>query len=160
MGNNAYTTGTVAQFQSTFLTSFGNIAATTSLQTVFGYKDSLGSNGVTNIGPYFDQFSIPASTIGVASGQRTYYSYDWGSLHFVVLDSVSQNRSVGAPMWQWLQADLAAANATGTMKWLIAMFSNSPYAAGASLVDTTSNNIDMRVNFLPVLVRGPRDSWY
>ena len=43
----------------------------------------------TETGPYFDIFSLPtkAEAGGLASGTEAYYSFDYGNIHFVVLDS-------------------------------------------------------------------------
>ena len=47
------------------------------------------SNSLTQTGPYFDMFSFPTAgeAGGVASGTESYYSFDYGNVHFIVLDS-------------------------------------------------------------------------
>ena len=45
---------------------------------------------------------------GIASGTERYYSFDYGSIHFVCLDAMTSDRLVTGPMCAWLRADLDA----------------------------------------------------
>lgn len=66
--------------------------------------------------------------------QGLYYSFDWGDVHFIALDS---NRPLElavqgeSSMLQWLEADLAATNKF----WRVAYFHHPPYAAGPNWSD-------------------------
>jgi hypothetical protein len=84
---------------------------------------------------------------GVASGTEDYYSFDYGDIHFVCLDSMTSARTAGSPMLTWLQADLAA----NTKKWLIAFWHHPPYSKGSHNSDTDPILTEMRVNALPIL---------
>ena len=45
---------------------------------------------------------------GVASGTEAYYSFDWGNVHFICLDSAEGDRTPPSTMIDWLQNDLLA----------------------------------------------------
>src|ERR1041385_1180768 len=76
--------------------------------------------------PYFDILSLPMNgeAGGVASGTEKYYSFDYGNIRFICLDSMSSARTNGSPMLTWLEADLAAY----TNQWLIAFWHHPPYS--------------------------------
>jgi hypothetical protein len=89
----------------------------------------------------------------VPSGTERYYSFNYGDVHFVVLDSIDGIMSVSAnsPMIQWLRADLAAA----TQRWVIATWHGPPYTKGShdsdSTTDTLAWMVQMRENVVPVI---------
>jgi hypothetical protein len=83
----------------------------------------------------------------VPSGTETYYSFDYGNVHFVALDSTDSNRLTSGPMYQWLMADLLA----NTSEWVIALWHHPPYSRGSHDSDTTFQQIQTRENFLPLL---------
>ena len=99
--------------------------------------------------PYYDIFSFPklAEAGGVASGTEAYYSFDYGNIHFVCLDSDETIRASNGPMANWLRNDLA----NNTQDWLIAFFHHPPYSKGSHNSDTETELIQMRQNFLPIL---------
>jgi hypothetical protein len=35
--------------------------------------------------------------------EQAYYSFDYGNVHFIVLDSYETDRSVGGPMYNWCE---------------------------------------------------------
>jgi hypothetical protein len=83
----------------------------------------------------------------MASGTEKYYSFDYGNIHFVCLDSMSSDRSATGPMATWLRADLASS----TRQWTIAFWHHPPYSKGSHNSDTESNLVQMRQTFLPIL---------
>jgi len=58
---------------------------------------------------------------------ETWYSFDYGNAHFVVLDS-NTDFSPGSAQYEWIENDLASA--TGT--WLFASFHHPPYTSHVS----------------------------
>ncbi|NIQ19604.1 MAG: hypothetical protein GTN95_05275, partial [Gammaproteobacteria bacterium] len=98
---------------------------------------------------YYDIFTLPAAAEagGLSSGTEAYYSFDYGNIHFVVLDSFETDRSVGGAMLTWLAADLAA----NTRDWIVAYWHHPPYSKGSHDSDTEAELIDMRQNALPIL---------
>ena len=110
----------------------------------------MASNAVTQTGPYFDMFTLPANAEagGVASGTESYYSYNYNNIHFIVLESTTAALRVnGGAMMTWLQADLAAS----TQKWKVVYFHHPPYTMGSHNSDTETQHIEMRQLFVPIL---------
>ncbi len=66
---------------------------------------------------YMEYFSLP--------GNEEYYSFDWGSVHFVALDTTG-NFVNGSPQNDWLRADLAASGA----EWKFVFFHHPPWNSG------------------------------
>jgi hypothetical protein len=93
-----------------------------------GNHDSRPSNN--NGAAYLDVFSLPPNG---ASAQypdhaERYYSFDYGPVHFIALDTeyAFQDVTRRAEQIAWLHADLA-----GTPQpWKVAYFHRSPYSAG------------------------------
>lgn len=108
---------------------------------------------------YYDIFTLPANAEagGVPSGTEKYYSYNYGNIHFIVLDSYDESRSATGSMAQWLQSDLAA----DTMAWTIAYWHHPPYTKGSH--DSDNGNllnaelVEIRENILPVIEAGGVD---
>ena len=90
---------------------------------------------------------------GAASGTEAYYSFDYGTAHFIILDSMDSDRSTLSPMLQWLQDDLN--NIPSTTNWIIASWHHPPYTRGSHHSDKPADSegrmIDMRENVLPIL---------
>jgi hypothetical protein len=105
--------------------------------------------------PYFQIFTLPknAEAGGVASGTEHYYSFDFGNIHFICLDSMTANRSAGGAMANWLRADLGS-----TLRdWTIAFWHHPPYSKGSHDSDVETELVQMRQNFLPILESGGVD---
>src|SRR5439155_16088779 len=116
-----------------------------------------GHTGVslTQTGPYYDIFSLPkqGEAGGLASGTEAYYSFDYGNIHFICLDSFGSDRSANGPMMTWLQSDLAAT----LLQWIVAFWHHPPYSKGSHDSDTQIPLIEMRENALPILESGGVD---
>lgn len=72
-------------------------------------------------GPYFGYFSLP--------GNERYYDFIWGSVHFFVLDSDTQEPDGVSPdsvQGLWLKQHLSNSTAT----WKIVVLHHSPYSSG------------------------------
>src|ERR1051326_8835439 len=100
---------------------------------------------------YQDIFTLPTrgEAGGVPSGTENYYSFDFGNIHFVCLDSELSDRSTNGPMLTWLQEDLGA----NTNDWLIAFWHSPPYSHGSHDSDDPFefNLVEMRENVVPIL---------
>jgi calcineurin-like phosphoesterase family protein len=98
------------------------------LYTTEGNHDSRPSNG--NGAAYLDAFSLPVNGASPAYPDHAerYYSFDYGRVHFVVLDTefAFQDTVRRAEQLSWLESDLAASR----QPWRIALFHRSPYSAG------------------------------
>jgi len=153
LGDNAYETGTDGEYTAGLFTPYAEILRSTSAWTVYGNHDSYSSDAATLTGPYFDSFSLPrlGQAGGVASGTEAYYSFDWGSLHAVVLDTAESSLGSASPMLSWLEADLAA----NRRPWTLAALHHPPYTKGShdsdDPADSDGRMIAARENVLPIL---------
>ena len=93
-----------------------------------GNHDSRPSNG--NGIAYLDSFTLPrnGATPAYPDHAERYYSFDYGPVHFVVLDTefAFQDLARRAEQLSWLEADLAATK----QPWKVAVYHRSPYSAG------------------------------
>ena len=82
--------------------------------------------------PYLDIFSLPSDgeAGGVPSGTEQYYSFDYGNVHLVSLDSQLSARDDNqiSAMRDWLVDDLSSNDAD----WTIVIFHHPPYSKGAN----------------------------
>lgn len=149
LGDNVYDSGTDAEYTSKMFNNYRTIFKQSSLWPTIGNHDAASADSATQTGPYYDQFTMPknAEAGGVASGTEAYYSFNYGNIHFIVLDSQETSRATNGAMMNWLKADLQADNSD----WVVAYWHHPPYTKGSHNSDTESIHIDMRANFLPVL---------
>ena len=101
--------------------------------------------------PYLNIFTLPSKGEmgGIPSGTEQYYSFNYGNVHVVSLDSQLTNRdkTMRATMRDWLVDDLSA----NESDWTIVIFHHPPYSKGSNHdSDREQNEIDMRVTFAPV----------
>lgn len=149
LGDNAYNSGTDAEYQTAVFNMYPSTLRQSVLWSTIGNHDTASSSNPPASLPYFQLFTLPMSAEagGVASGTEKYYSFNYGNMHFVCLDSMSSSRAAGSAMLTWLQNDLAS----NTKEWLIAFWHHPPYTKGSHDSDTESNLIEMRANVLPIL---------
>ncbi|MBT4520858.1 MAG: metallophosphoesterase family protein, partial [Halieaceae bacterium] len=122
LGDNAYTTGTDAQYTTGLFEVFGDVLRNHVLWPVPGNHEFGASDSPTQSGPYYDAFTLPtaAESGGIASGTEAYYSFDFANIHFAALDSHDTSRLApanpdtnicpgdsGGAMYNWLCNDLA-----------------------------------------------------
>ena len=149
LGDNVYETGTDAEFTSKLFNMYPTMLRKSVLWTAIGNHDTAGSSTPPPTIPCFTSFTFPTAgqAGGVASGSKAYYSFDFGNVHVVVLDSMTSSRTAGSPMLTWLANDLAS----NTKDWLIAIWHHPPYSRGSHNSDTDSIMTEMRQNVLPIL---------
>jgi len=153
LGDNAYYTGTDAEYQAGLFTPFQQFFRNTCVWSTFGNHDGMSASAPLQSGPYFDVFTMPRNgeAGGVPSGTEAHYSFDHGHVHFVCLDSEGSSRAATGAMAQWLAADLAAT----TAPWVVVYFHHPPYTKGTHDSDRRSDSggrmHDMREVFVPIL---------
>lgn len=149
LGDNAYDTGTDPEYQAAVFDMYTEELRTIPLWPALGNHDAGSADSPTQSGVYYDIFSLPrnAEAGGVASLTEAYYSFDYGDVHFVCLDSHDTDRSVDSEMLEWLAADLA----TTTARWVIAFWHHPPYTDGSHDSDDETRLIQMRENAVPLL---------
>lgn len=149
LGDNAYNSGTDSEYQNAVFNMYPTILRQTPLWSTLGNHDTASSTNPPATLPYYQMFTFPqnAEVGGFASGTEDYYSFNYGNIHFVCLDSMTSARTAGSPMLMWLQNDLAA----NTKEWIIAFWHHPPYSKGSHDSDFEGRLIDMRQNALPIL---------
>jgi hypothetical protein len=156
LGDNAYSTGTDAEYQAAVFDMYPTLLRNTPLWPTRGNHDIL-HGGAWN--DYYEIFTLPTGgeAGGVASGSEAYYSFDFGDVHFICLDSEGSSRLPQSPMLTWLAADLEATS----RRWILAYWHHPPYSKGSHDSDNPGDSggrmRDMRENVLPLLEAGGVD---
>lgn len=162
LGDNAYNSGTDSEYQAAVFNMYPTMLRKMPLWSCLGNHDANnGSTSNTANFPYFDMFTFPSAGEcgGVASGTERYFSFDYGNIHVINLDSQTSSRatieSTGSDgaMAAWLRNDLAGITAT----WIIAIFHHPPYSKGSHDSDVESQLVQMRERFTPILEAGGVD---
>jgi len=110
-----------------------------------------GADPTTHDGPYFDMIDVPTNGEigGVPSGYELYYSFDYGNVHFMSLNSevgspfngnwdwtgvdpFGFNPFSGSPLTDWMHADLQA----NDKPWVVAFIHQPPHTDGSHSSDT------------------------
>ena len=156
LGDNAYQSGTDPEYQAAVFDAYPVTLHTSVLWPTLGNHDGVSSVSATQTGPYFDSFTLPtaAQAGGVPSGTEAYYSYDYGNIHFIVIDSDQLIWDGLDTMRAWLQADLSSISPD---KWIIAFWHHPPYTKGSHNSDTESTLVRVRTELLPMLENGGVD---
>lgn len=157
LGDNAYNDGTQQEYQDKCFNIYDSIM---SFLPVFSTPGNHDYNSVNRFdpptqhtGPYYDIFNNPmnAEAGGVASNTELYYSYDFGNIHFISLNSELPvwTSSSNSPIFDWLHQDLQA----NTKEWVICYFHQPPYSKGSHNSDDLLEllMLAMRQNALPIL---------
>lgn len=149
LGDNAYNDGTDTEYQAAVFDMYPELLKQSPLWATLGNHDGHTADSASQSGPYYDIFTLPTNgeAGGVPSGTEAYYSFDYGQIHFICLDSYETNREPGSAMMTWLESDLQATN----RKWIVAFWHHPPYTKGSHNSDSESALIDMRENALPIL---------
>ena len=152
LGDNAYGIGTDLEYQRAVFDMYPELLRQTAVWSTIGNHEtySIELNGSH---AYFNNFTWPTSGQcgGEPSGTEHYYSFNFGNIHFVCLDSEESARGPEAEMATWLEEDLSG----NTNDWLIVFWHSPPYTKGShdsdSLIDSGGNMVQMRENILPIL---------
>jgi hypothetical protein len=160
LGDNAYQNGTDAEYQSNFFNIYqGSLTKNHVLWPAPGNHDYANSAArqADHLIPYYDMFTLPSAgqAGGVASGTEAFYSYNYGNVHFVALDSYGWETGntrlydTLGPQITWLKQDLGA----NTQPWTVVYFHHPPYTKGSHNSDTESELINMRERVVRILER-------
>lgn len=145
-GDNAYRYGRNSEFQQHLFDAYPTLLRNVPYWPVYGNHDA-------RRWAFYNIFSFPenAEAGGVPSGDEHFFSFDYGQVHFIFLDSHSSDRTRDGDMLHWLKRDLAATR----QPWLIALFHHAPYSKGSHDSDDPGDSkgrmIEMRENALPIL---------
>jgi phosphodiesterase/alkaline phosphatase D-like protein len=159
LGDNAYHQGTDREYQKKFFKPYGSsILKNHALFPIPGNHDYGSRSRAARTHAYYKNFTMPAAGElgGVPSGTEAYYSYNWGNIHFVSMDSHGTEDGGTTRMYDtlgaqitWLKKDLAANN----QQWTIVYWHHPPYTMGGHNSDTEGELFRIRTNVLPILER-------
>jgi Calcineurin-like phosphoesterase/Bacterial Ig domain/Purple acid Phosphatase, N-terminal domain len=141
LGDNAYGAGTDEDYQAAVFNMYPRTLRQSVLWPTRGNHDVAPA--------YLDIFTLPSAGEcgGVPSGTESYYSFDYGNIHFICLNAFNEDRSTNGPMLTWLREDLAGT----AMDWIIAFWHHPPYSRGSHYSDFEIELIQMRQNAVPIL---------
>ena len=115
-GDIAYDSGTLAEFERNFFGVYAPLLVNHPMFPSSGNHEYETSDAA----PFRQVFVLPEN--GGPDGVERWYSYDWGDIHFVVLDT----ERTGAAQAAWLEADLAA----NKQPWTIVYGHKPPHSSG------------------------------
>jgi hypothetical protein len=108
----------------------------TPFYTAFGNHERYGGN--CGYQSYTDVYYLPENA--PSGNEERYYSFDWGNVHVVVLNT-EQSFSTGSAQYNWLQSDLQNTD----RRWIVAAFHRPPYSSGPH-----GSNSDVRQYLVPL----------
>ena len=156
-GDNGGVQGEDSDYQAKIFDMFDDKLKNTVVWSCLGNQEGNAASSSTQTGPYYDIFTFPTAgeSGGISSGTESYYSFDYGNIHFIVLNSFDESRAVGSTMYNWAQNDIQ----NTTQKWTVAIWHHPPYSKGYHTSEGLQSNgdpaeielIEMRQNFLPML---------
>jgi 3',5'-cyclic AMP phosphodiesterase CpdA len=125
-GDNSQGQGTYQQFDSRVFHIYRDVFSKAAIFPTIGNHDYLTDNGA----PYLDLFDLPRNAWRTNDIQR-YYSFDYGNVHFVVLDSKAlldaDDAAASDGMFAWLCNDLSQT----AQRWKIVTCHHPPYSTGS-----------------------------
>jgi len=123
LGDNAYNDGKDSEYTANFFNVYKDLFRHAPVWATRG-------NHERNLSVHLTAFTHPANAEsgGIASGSELYFSFDYGNIHFVCLDSFTSSNLNGTSMYTWLENDLAST----TQKWIIAFWHHPPYSRSSN----------------------------
>ncbi|KFE67339.1 purple acid phosphatase family protein [Hyalangium minutum] len=135
LGDNAYSKGTEQEFQDRMFTPMAAVLRQVPLFPSLGNHEYGTDQGQ----PYLDNFYLPANN---SEHSERYYSFDWGPVHFVALDSscaigrASPDRCTLEAQKRWVEQDLAASQ----RPWKVVFFHHPSWSSGKHGSELTMRN--------------------
>lgn len=134
-GDIAYPAGRLAELEENVFAVYAPLMRNAPFWPASGNHDYLTEDAA----PFRRSFALPEN--GGPTGIERWYSFDWGDLHVVVLDS----ERLVAEQIRWLEADLSA---HADAPWTIALVHRAPFSSGEH-----GPHLPTRDAFVPVLTR-------
>jgi hypothetical protein len=162
LGDNAYPFGRDAEYQSGFFNHYkeGFLKKSPLFPSPGNHdydNDNFDRQNDHNVA-YYKIFTMPTNgeAGGVPSETEAFYSWDYGNVHFLSLDSYGREDNstrlydtLGRQV-QWIKKDLAANKNKG---WVVAYWHHPPYSKGSHNSDTDPETMKIRENFIRILER-------
>jgi hypothetical protein len=115
-GDMAYEDGTRGELEVRFFSIYADLLQSRPVWPVAGNHEY----STESAAPFREAFHLPDS--GSEAGRERWYSFDWGDVHFVALDT----EQVGDAQAAWLEQDLAS----NRRPWVIAMGHRPAHSCG------------------------------
>jgi len=131
-GDIAYESGTRAELEDKFFKPYADFLKYFPVFPASGNHEYNSEDAA----PFREAFVLPEN--GGPEGKERWYSFDWGDVHFVALDS---ERS-GPVQAEWLDADLTA----NQLPWTIVYWHKPPFSSGEH-----GNDAGSRTYFVPIV---------
>jgi len=154
LGDNVYEHGRWSEYQSNCFGVYKDLMRQIPFFPATGNHDLMGgADAQFETGPFYDLFALPTNGEqgGHPSERESYFSFDWGNVHFLCLESYTLDRSSFGEMAKWIQEDLN----NNASKWTIAYWHYSPYSKIGHDTDVGAygdhRSIEMRENIVPIL---------
>lgn len=133
-GDVAYESGTLKQLEERYFDVYEPLIASLPAFPASGNHDY----GTADAAPFREVFALPEN--GGPAGRERWYSFDWGPVHFVALDT----ERIGPEQTRWLEADLAA----NDRPWKVVYMHAPPFSSGSH-----GSHAKCRREFVPILER-------
>jgi calcineurin-like phosphoesterase family protein len=133
VGDIAYSDGSLANFEAKFFDTYSTL-----LEHVPIFPASGNHEYATAAAAYRQVFALPEN--GAPDGLERWFSYDWGDIHFVALDT----ELVAAPQAAWLERDLT----NNVLPWKVVYMHRPPYSSGSH-----GSSLGVREAFSPLFER-------
>ena len=115
-GDVAYGSGTIEQFEQYFFRPYEALLKSVAIFPIPGNHEYY-SDGAA---PFIEVFDLPEN--GGVEGRERWYSFDYGDVHFVGLDT----EQVGPEQVEWLDRDLS----DNQRPWTVVYFHRPPFSSG------------------------------
>lgn len=155
-GDNAYDDGKDSEYQELIFDMYEERLANTVSWSCFGNHDGGDADSEDESGTYYEIFDFPrnAEAGGLPTGTEAYFSFDYGNMHVVSLNTVDVDREPEGEMLQWLEADLAATEG----KWKVVLLHHRPYTgSNGNDSDDDPKPTDVREYMNPIMEAGGVD---
>lgn len=134
VGDIAYERGKLSEFESKFFATYADLIARVPIFAASGNHEYYTADAA----PYREVFELPAN--GAPQGVERWFSFDWGDVHFVALDT----ERVGPEQAKWLEGDLGRA----ALRWKVVYMHKPPYSSGVH-----GSSLSVRELFSPLFER-------
>ena len=153
LGDNAYNLGTDSDHQLGVFNAYPKHIRQACSWLTIGNHELWNGETFSNppTGPYYNIFTFPVNgeAGGVPSETEAYYSFDYGNVHFVCMNSEDFGRDSTNAMGLWLKEDLLQ----NEQDWVVAYFHSPPYTRGSHNSDYEYESYEMREQFNPIFER-------
>jgi len=129
-GDIAYESGTLAELEDTFFAIYAPLLRSFAMFPSIGNHDDSGM--------FRRVFDVPRT------GDHNWYSFDYGDIHFVALDT----NDFGSAQEAWLRTDLAASD----REWTVVFGHHPPYSSGEH-----GSSTDLRAKLAAIFQEHPVD---